>query len=73
MLPDGNVKAVARQRVARGTSGGIDMTHDRSSAASPNRRSLFLVTLVALTVAIVLIVLGAVLGVDWSLMSHRHA
>jgi hypothetical protein len=59
--------------VARRTGGGIDMANDHSSAASPGRRSLLLVTLAALTVAVVLIVLGAVLGVDWSLMSHRPA
>lgn len=47
------------------------MANDHSSAASPDRCSLLLVTLAALTVAVVLIVLGAVLGVDWSLMSHR--
>lgn len=46
------------------------MTHDRSSAASPDPRSLVLVTLAALTVGIVMIVLASVLGVDWSLMSH---
>jgi hypothetical protein len=46
------------------------MTGHRSRATSADRRSLLLMTVAALAVAVLLIGLSVRLGIDWSLMPH---
>jgi hypothetical protein len=47
------------------------MTGHRSRTTSAERRPLLLMTVASLAVAILLIALSAVLGIDWSLMAHQ--